>query len=174
MKTTLVITIALTLFLLAAPAVTADQAQEVMRTRIDTIHETGSLNVGEDSIAAVRLIPALYEGRDFRLVWNRPGMIEDLMAIIGEAPDHGLDPADYHYEAIRSRLDIAAQGLTGTTSKVDLDLLLTDAFARIAFTLHFGKLDPEDLDPVWNLSREFAEDDDVVDLFLMALEDGSS
>ena len=173
MKTTLVITLTLTLFLFVAPAVTADQAQEIMRTRIDTIHETGSLTVGEDPIAAVRLIPVLYEGRDFRLVWNRPGLIEDLMAVIGEAPDHGLDPADYHYEAIRSRLDTAAQGLTGTTSKVDLDLLLTDAFARIAFTLHFGKLDPEDLDPVWNLSREFAENSDVIDLFLMALEEGS-
>jgi len=172
-KTTLVITLTLTLFLFVAPAVTADQAQEIMRTRIDTIHETGSLTVGEDPIAAVRLIPVLYEGRDFRLVWNRPGLIEDLMAVIGEAPDHGLDPADYHYEAIRSRLDTAAQGLTGTTSKVDLDLLLTDAFARIAFTLHFGKLDPEDLDPVWNLSREFAENSDVIDLFLMALEEGS-
>jgi len=173
MKPKLIIILALSISLLPVPAISADEAQEIMRTRIDTIHETGALTVGQDPIAAVRLIPVLYERRDFRLLWNRPGMVEDLVRIIGEALNHGLDPTDYYSEAIRSRLDLAAQGLTGTTSKVDLDLLLTDAFARIAFTLHFGKLDPENLDPVWNLSREFAETSDVVELFLLALEEGS-
>ncbi len=172
-QTILVLALALSLAVFAAPVVSADEAQEIMRTRIDTIHETGGLTVGQDPIAAVRLISVLYESLDFRLVWTRPGMIDTLLTIIGEAPNHGLDPADYHFDSIRSRLDIASKGLKGTTSQVDLDLLLTDAFARLAFTIHFGKLNPEDLDPVWNLSREFGEESDVVDLFLMALDEGS-
>ncbi len=153
--------------------VVADEIQETLRGRIDTLHETGVLTVGQETIAAVRLIPKLYQDRDFRLVWTRPAMVETLLTAIEEAPDQGLDPNDYHFEAIRLRLDIAAQGLTGTTSLVDLDLLLTDAFARYAFTLHFGKLNPEDIDPVWNLSREFAERGDGVELFSMALDTGS-
>ena len=153
--------------------VAADEIQETLRGRIDTLHETGVLTVGQETIAAVRLIPKLYQDRDFRLVWTRPAMVETLLTALEEAPDQGLDPNDYHFEAIRSRLDIAAQGLEGTTSLVDLDLLLTDAFARYAFTLHFGKLNPEDIDPVWNLSREFAEGGDGVELFSMALDTGS-
>jgi len=172
-QTTFVFTLLLALFLLTAPSVTADEVQEVMRTRIDTIHETGSLSVGQDPIAAVRVIANLYENRDFTLVWTRRAMIDDLMAIIAEAPNHGLDPADYHFDAIQARLDLVAKGLRGVTSQVDLDLLLTDAFARIAFTIHFGKLNPEDLDPVWNLSRGFEENSDVVELFFMALDEGS-
>jgi murein L,D-transpeptidase YcbB/YkuD len=153
--------------------VVADEIQEIIRSRIDTLHETGGLTVGQETIAAVRLIPKLYQDRDFRLIWTRPAMVETLLTAIEEAPDQGLDPNDYHFEAIRSRLDIAAQGLEGTTSLVDLDLLLTDAFARYAFTLHFGKLNPEDIDPVWNLSREFTEGGDGVELFSMALDTGS-
>jgi murein L,D-transpeptidase YcbB/YkuD len=94
------------------------------------------------------------------------------MAAIDDAPSHGLDRSDYHFEALRSRLDLAAKGMTGTTSRVDLDILLTDAFARLAFTLHFGKLDPEDLDPKWNLTREFDENADVVQVFGKALTAG--
>jgi len=172
-KHSLISSLVLTILLVTGAPASADESQEVMRTRIDTIHETGALTVGQDPIAAVRVISVLYERRDFQLLWNRSGMVEDLVKVISEVPNHGLDPTDYHSEAIESRLDLAAQGLTGTTSKVDLDLLLTDAFTRIAFTLHFGKLDPENLDPVWNLSREFAENSDVVDLFLLALEEGS-
>jgi murein L,D-transpeptidase YcbB/YkuD len=161
------------LALFSPSGVVADEIQETLRSRIDTLYETGGLTVGQETIAAVRLIPKLYQDRDFRLVWTRSDMVETLLTAIKEAPDHGLDPNDYHFEAIRSRLDIAAQGLEGTTSLVDLDLLLTDAFARYAFTLHFGKLNPEDIDPVWNLSREFAEGGDGVELFSMALDTGS-
>jgi len=157
---------------LAAATAGADETQEIMRTRIDTIHETGSLSVGTDPIAAVRLVAALYESRSFRLAWT-PEMTEMLVGFIKQAPNHGFDPADYHADAINARLEVAKRGLPGTTSQVDLDLLLTDAFARLAFTLHFGKLNPEDLDPVWNLSREFSEDSDAVELFSMALETGS-
>jgi murein L,D-transpeptidase YcbB/YkuD len=98
-------------------------------------------------------------------------MVDELMSAIAAAPAHGLDPEDYHYQALTARLDIAAKGLRGATSTVNLDLLLTDALARYALTLHFGKLDPEDLDPEWNLSREFG-DDDIVDHFFEVLETG--
>lgn len=174
MKNTIVISILAWLIFLSAPMpVAADELNEVMRARIDMIHETGSLSVGQEPIAATRLIAKIYEDRDFQLVWTRRAMIDTLLAVLDTAPDHGLSPDDYHSTAIRSRLEIAARGLKGSTSQVDLDLLLTDAFARLAFTLHFGKLNPEDLDPVWNLSREFNENSDAVELFSLALETGA-
>jgi len=149
----------------------AAETNEILRQRIETIHETGALQIGEAQIMAIRAIPVLYENRGFELVWTRPAMVDELMSAIAAAPAHGLDPEDYHYEALTARLDIAAKGLTGATSTVNLDLLLTDALARYAFTLHFGKLDPEDLDPVWNLSREYG-DDDIVDHFFGVFETG--
>jgi murein L,D-transpeptidase YcbB/YkuD len=158
---------------LALPASSsADEIQETLRSRIDTIHETGALSIGQEQVAGTRLMATIYERRNFRPAWTRQEMIEELMTAIAGATAHGLDPADYHFEALESRLDLAAKGMKGTTSQVDLDLLLTDAFARLAFTLHFGKLNPEDLDPKWNLSREFAADGSGLDRFQESLRTG--
>ncbi len=151
---------------------TAAETHEILRQRIESIHETGTLQVGGQRIAAVRLLPVLYGRNHFKLAWTHPAMSEDLMTAIAAAPEHGLDPSDYHFEALRSRLKIIENGLTDATSLVDLDLLLTDALARYAVTLHFGKLDPVDLDPVWNLSREFG-DLDVVEQFADVLANGT-
>ena len=98
----------------AVPAsVGADEIQEIVRSRIDTIHETGALSIGQEEIAGPKLLAALYEDWDFELIWTRPSMVQQLMTAIEKTPDHGLDPADYHYDAIRSRLDLAAKGLNG-------------------------------------------------------------
>jgi len=149
----------------------ADPTQEVLRQRVETLREAGQLAIGGSRIAAVRLIPTLYERRDFELAWNRPAMVQELMSAIAAVPSHGLDPADYHFGALNARLEVMAGGLQGATSMVDLDLLLTDALARLAFTLHFGKLDPTDLDPVWNLSRVL-NDAETLSLFQETLETG--
>ncbi len=149
----------------------ADPTNEILRRRIETIRETGALEIGGSRIAAVRLIPVLYERRSFELAWTRPAMIDALMTAIAAAPSHGLDPADYHFGALTSRLGVMAGGLDGDTSRVDLDLLLTDALARYAFTLHYGKLNPTDLDPVWNLSR-IINDKEALLLFQGALNTG--
>jgi len=157
--------------LVGSTPATADEIQELLRQRIETIHETGGLRIGDAQIAAIRAIPVIYEKRGFELVWTRPAMVDELMSAIAAAPQHGLDPEDYHYEALTARLDIAGKGLKGATSTVNLDLLLTDALAQYALTLHFGKLDPEDLDPEWNLSREFGNEG-IVDHFFEVLETG--
>jgi murein L,D-transpeptidase YcbB/YkuD len=84
---------------------------------------------------------------------------------------HGLDPADYHLQAISSRLAAGDWESADPVARGELELLLTDSLARLAFTLHFGKLDPEQLDPVWNLSREWGGADPV-GVFEQALRSG--
>ncbi|MCC5870655.1 MAG: L,D-transpeptidase family protein, partial [Gammaproteobacteria bacterium] len=38
----------------------------------------------------------------------------------------------------------------------ELEILATDALARLAFHLHFGKVNPEQLEPTWNFTRSMA------------------
>jgi murein L,D-transpeptidase YcbB/YkuD len=155
----------------ATPA-PADEVQEAIRSRLDALHETGTIDIADQRVAARRLIAAVYASREFRPAWTRPGMVRQLMDAIAVAPDHGLDPSDYHFEALHNRLAVVEAGMTGSTSTADLDILLTDALARFAFTLHFGKLNPTDLDPVWNLSRQFTEGVDVAAYFGEVLASG--
>ena len=41
---------------------------------------------------------------------------------------------------------------TAPAMLADFDILLTDALVRLSYHLMFGKVDPERLDPSWNMS----------------------
>jgi len=129
--------------------------QEALRERTEQLETHGSLTVGDDPIAAVRLIPRLYENLGFELAWTKPGMVEELLKGVRDSSRHGLNPSDFHLAALESRLGSGDWRSADAEAAVDLDLLFTDALARLVFTLHYGKLDPHKLDPVWNLSRDF-------------------
>ena len=46
--------------------------------------------------------------------------------------------------------------------RADFDLLLTDSIIRLGYHLRFGKVDPTELDPNWNSSRELVGEDPAV------------
>lgn len=79
----------------------ADDTNEMLRQRIETIRSNGELEIGASRIAAVRLIPLLYEARGFQPAWTRPTMIAELMEAIAAAPSHGLDDA-FEFPTVRS------------------------------------------------------------------------
>jgi murein L,D-transpeptidase YcbB/YkuD len=160
------ITVAVPLELAAAEPSTAYLEQCVERFQAE-----GTLDLGDSQLAASRLIPLLCERFEFQPAWTDRAMVDQLLEGIRSAAGHGLDPDDYHLEAISSRLAAGDWQSADPAARAELDLLLTDSLARLAFTLHFGKLDPEQLDPVWNLSRQW-NGADPVGLFESTLRSG--
>jgi murein L,D-transpeptidase YcbB/YkuD len=74
----------------------------------------------------------------------------------------GLDPEDYHYAALLEQLStIGRQNVADPWQVVGLDILLTDALARLVYHVSFGKVDPERMEPSWNMAREFEDLDPV-------------
>ena len=71
-----------------------------------------------------------------------------LRRAIAESFADGLDPHDF----LADRLD----NLDSLPSAMR-EILATEALARLAFTLRFGKCNPEALDPDWNFSRSFGK-----------------
>lgn len=138
---------------------------------VERFQAEGSLDLGDARLAAARLIPMLCERFEFRPAWTDRTMVEQLLDGVRGSTSHGLDPADYHLQAISSRLAAGDWESADPVARGELELLLTDSLARLAFTLHFGKLDPEQLDPVWNLSREWSGADPV-GLFEQTLRSG--
>jgi murein L,D-transpeptidase YcbB/YkuD len=64
-------------------------------------------------------------------------------------------PQDYHRESLhRLQRQIGVSASPPPQQLADLDLLLTDAFLRLSYHMRFGKVDPERLDPNWNLARD--------------------
>ena len=149
----------------------AEPSTAYLEQCVEHLQAEGTLDLGDSQLAASRLIPLLCERFEFRPAWTDRAMVDQLLEGIRSAAGHGLDPDDYHLEAISSRLAAGAWQSADPAARAELDLLLTDSLARLAFTLHFGKLDPEQLDPVWNLSREW-NGADPVGLFESTLRSG--
>lgn len=129
----------------------------------------------DPSVAGVPVADALflirfYERRQFSLAWNSAAKLDALIAVLKGSERHGLAPADYHLDAIATLLERAARAERGAqaaerasadAARVDVDLIATDALARYAFHLRFGKVNPQALEPTWNFSRTLEGTDPV-------------
>ena len=106
------------------------------------------------SLFSPRLIREFYAGRDFQLAWS-PAQAEAMLGLANASVEHGLQPADFHAEAIRAL--IAASRLASSalataedaTARWRADLLLSDALLRYLHHLQYGKHNPRHLDPDW-------------------------
>jgi murein L,D-transpeptidase YcbB/YkuD len=134
--------------------------RDVLRDRIDMLLSTHEATVEGTPIAAVELIDALYAMRDYRPAWNDPGMVKQLYDQVLRSVQHGLDPQDFHAKQLAGRLAPGPQA-NDPAFRADTEILCTDAVARLAVTLQYGKLDPADLDPAWNFSRKILRDEPV-------------
>ncbi|MGD8628453.1 MAG: hypothetical protein PVH52_05190, partial [bacterium] len=132
----------------------ANTVREMLRTRMEQIRLTGEFQIGKDMISAVRVIPEFYENRDFEQAWTERHKIENLLKSVRGIQADGLYPWDYHLEEIERLVAETAEGGAGPQTSADLDMLLTDALLRLAYHMLFGKVDPERLDPNWNLSAD--------------------
>jgi murein L,D-transpeptidase YcbB/YkuD len=132
-----------------------DHTHEIIREKIEQLRLLKTLKIGEASIASTIVVPDFYERREFRPAWDKRSSVDDLFRAIRDSEADGLDPRDYHLttlERLRHALDGNRTPMPAMLA--DFDILLTDAVVRLGYHLMFGKVDPERLDPSWNMSRD--------------------
>ena len=135
---------------------------EFLRARVEQIRESGVHWVDGSAIAAANLIPEFYERREFTPAWTRAAQVDGLVELVEDSYREGLDTNDYHYAEIQRARQVLFDDATLSPARhADLDLLLTDSLIRAGYHLRFGKVDPEELDPDWNLDRRLLTDDPV-------------
>jgi murein L,D-transpeptidase YcbB/YkuD len=140
---------------LGAASAEIDHAQEILREKIKQHRYVKTLKIGEASVASTIVVPDFYERREFRLAWEKRSSVDDLFRAIRDSEADGLDPRDYHLGTLEQlRREVDASSTPTPTLRADFDILLTDALVRLGYHLMFGKVDPERLDPAWNMSRE--------------------
>jgi murein L,D-transpeptidase YcbB/YkuD len=138
----------------------AQEVDELLRVRVEQLHESGLLEIEGAAIAARTLIPEIYEARAFAPAWRRPAQIDSLLEVIEQSRSEGLDARDYHLEQVRAaRLAFEDLDAIGAAERAGMDILLTDAVIRLGYHLRFGKVDPVALDSDWNFSRELTDRD---------------
>ncbi|MFV2072158.1 MAG: murein L,D-transpeptidase [Thermoanaerobaculales bacterium] len=144
----------------SSPVFAQSSDRKVLRDRIEWLSSASEPTIDGTPIAAVRLITKLYERRGYEPAWTDPAMIEALFDLVLRSVGHGLNPEDFHARQLGARLRPGAH-TNDAVFHADTEILCTDALARLAVTLRFGKLDPADLDPAWNFSREIRARDPV-------------
>jgi murein L,D-transpeptidase YcbB/YkuD len=128
----------------------------LLQHRVDAINSGAAPQVAGARLGAAELIPAFYRERGYRLAWEDPADVQDLIVIVGGSYERGLAPGDYHLPLLVELLrQVRVAQAPEPERRVELDLLLTDSLARLASDAYFGKVDPLDRDGHWNLRRRF-------------------
>ena len=146
---------------------------EIIRGKVEQITSGEDLRIESAQIASVTVLPELYEKNGFQRLWTNPQNVEDLFNAIETIDADGLHPEDYHFpeiEKMRARIDPKTSSDPGLLA--DYDLLLTDSLIRLGYHLIFGKVDPEDHHPHWNLAVEI--DDDRPAIYIQELLDAGN
>ena len=70
--------------------------QLVSQLRVD-----GHIEIGASQVAAVEFIPEVYERRDYIPAWVSDASVDAVLEAIRNSYEQGLNPEDYHWQAIK-------------------------------------------------------------------------
>ena len=130
-------------------------------------------------ICTSKVLPRFYRQRGYTLAWTtRQGpspQADALVAAIAGAEQEGLRSRDYQIDIIEPMMaDLRkswSEGVVPTAGlRVDLDLLLTDAFLVYGSHLLSGRVDPEKIYNEWFAAKRYQ---DLSKVLQVALETGS-
>ncbi|HEB77168.1 MAG TPA: hypothetical protein ENI90_01390 [Methylothermaceae bacterium] len=121
--------------------------RERIEDRFELYRSSGQLRAAGDAIVEKRLVLKLYESNGLLPLWRDKANVAAVMSWIDRSYREGLDPADYHRDAL-TRPDL---------NEVDRELLLTDALVTLAIHLASGKVDPARLFRTWNYTPALAD-----------------
>ncbi len=139
-----------------------DTAAQLLRRQIEPAGKPPKICVGTECIFSSEVLPLFYERRSYQPAWSTAhGLSTAVPALVAEieaAFQEGLEPTDYHLAKIQElRKNVenvqSSGNLVHPQMMVELDLLLTDAFLTYASHLLAGRVNPETIDPEWQVHR---------------------
>jgi murein L,D-transpeptidase YcbB/YkuD len=161
------------MFTLVSPVFGAEDAvTEALVQRIQLLSETPDASVRGVALLGAPLLADVYARRDHAPAWDRPTQIDELLSLLTESGDDGLDPADYFVdELVALRREAAETG--SPQAAADLDILLTEALAHYGYHQAFGKVDNRRFDPNINFRRGLSEGEDPAETIQQAIDSPS-
>jgi L,D-transpeptidase YcbB len=149
----------------------ASPVAEAIRERVDHLryereHDSRDHDVRGAPIVAGDGVARYYEAEQFQPHWQDPARLDQLIAAIADLQWDGLDPEDYHVEALQSfRSDLRGGKSLSPADQADLEIVATDATMLALYHLYFGKVNPEKIDPQWNFAARPLDIEEGFDRF---------
>jgi len=121
---------------------------------VDQIGPDHPIEIQGIKIFSLKVLPEFYNERNYEPAWEDTVNLITALDIIEGAANEGLDPDDYHFEALKLIWDQVkdVKDTVGLDFRwvAKFDILFTDAMMLYMFHLLDGKVDPETLDVDWN------------------------
>jgi murein L,D-transpeptidase YcbB/YkuD len=138
----------------------AQEVEELIRAHVEELGATGELTIDGTAIASKHMIPRVYEAREFTPTWTSAEQLENLLDVIEDSRLEGLDPVDYNVDAVQAaHAAFQSNAVLTSAERAGIDIVLTDSLIRLGYHLRYGKVDPVELDPHWNLTRALVSED---------------
>ena len=131
---------------IAAPVPTA------VNQEIETLLRIEDLEIRGAKILTQAILQEIYQGHEFKPFWTRPERIRELVTLISDSADHGLTPADYNLDQLKSTLQLL-EAFPANEIQAETDIMLTESLLRYGYHRRFGKVKASSLDPDINLRR---------------------
>ncbi|MEX2526050.1 MAG: L,D-transpeptidase family protein [Gemmatimonadota bacterium] len=131
-----------------------EQLMERLGLRLEGGGEVGRIAAAGRTLMGDDTILEFYRSRLFRPAWMEDGDLSargrEVLAQVQGIRSHGLRPEDYHLPLLDSLLQQwGVGGEAEVRRRVDVDLLLSDAFLLLATHLQWGRVDSDSRRPRW-------------------------
>ena len=133
-----------------------DEVRMALKEKMVQLSEDPGRKFGGEPIHGGSYLVKLYESNGYQPFWTTSDRVQDALVGLLGATDDGLLTEDYHLPVIYAMLqeivtsEAHPDKLAGTAA--ELDLLISDGVMFYAFHLLFGKVDPVELEPTWNIT----------------------
>ncbi|MDR6238366.1 murein L,D-transpeptidase YcbB/YkuD [Aureibacter tunicatorum] len=114
------------------------------------------LKVDGIQLFSTEVLPRFYEKINYQPVWRDTTLVMEAGQILAQSWREGLDPQDYHLEALKELVDSQ-----DPEKKAAFDIILTDAMLMYSSHLYYGKVNPKTLNPAWNYDKKSLSGDPV-------------
>jgi L,D-transpeptidase YcbB len=142
--------------LVATPQETAEKLTAILREQLNDNDSLEVLVAGKDSLKASFLVKEFYKKRNFKPLYSDTcrftGFYYMMFRVIRDAELFGLNPEHYYYTSVSNHSDsvfVPETGKYNASRLYNIELLLTDAFFKMAHDLQAGRLSEDSLKPKW-------------------------
>jgi L,D-transpeptidase YcbB len=153
----------------------AGPAEEALQRKLATLDSGRKIRLRSDTIVKSKDLSAFYKAREGKPAWFKrgnpvPGAWQ-LLDAIRKSPEEGLEASDYHFRSIDSLMrrfnrKVFWHRRWEPETAANLDLLLTDAYLKLARHLLLGRVKPKMPQDAWHVSRETTDLPAYLDLTL--------
>lgn len=96
-------------------------------------------------------VQAFYKARSNKPFWTTQERRQEFLDEVLKVENDGLDPKDYLQDQIQELREKAHES---REDQARYEILLSDAFFKVAQDLYYGRLNPKELHWIWDVERE--------------------